>query len=72
MKIYENTGVKCYICNEELKLIEDITYNDFNGDLLKDVEHYFECPNGCDGEYETIDDYDDVINKIIIKNIPKW
>lgn len=64
MKIYAKTGIYCHFCGAELHLIEDIYYNDFDGDIIKDVDHYFEC-NNCGCEFETTDVYTEKIEKII-------
>ena len=62
--VYKKTGIFCHICNSELQLVEDI-YRDDDG--FKDVEHYFECPNGCDNEVNegNLDNYEGHIERII-------
>jgi hypothetical protein len=67
MKIYDKTGVNCYICGKELKLVSDGYVTEIDGELYDDVDYYFECPNECDGEYETMDDYDNIIFKILLR-----
>lgn len=62
VKIYKKTGVKCPICGTELQLVEETYYNDFDGDLLKDVEHYFECVNGCNSE---------IVDTVLLENRDK-
>ena len=68
MKTYK-TDLKCPICSSELVLIEDVYYNDFDGDVLKDSEFYFECKNDCDSDIiNSISGFDDIITKIIEEN----
>lgn len=66
MKYYKNTNIKCPICDSELKLYEDI-YRDEEG--LKDVDYFFECPNGCDYEFDSLENYEDEITRIVVNSL---
>ena len=67
MKYYKKTGIKCPICNIELRLIEDI-YRDEEG--LKDVDNFFDCPNGCDFDFSEMENYEDEITRIVTESLP--
>lgn len=67
MKYYKKTGITCPYCNAELKLYEDI-YRDEND--LKDVDYYFECPNGCDYDFSEMSNYENEITRIVTESLP--
>lgn len=67
MKYYKKTGIKCPYCNTELKLYEDI-YRDEEG--LKDVDYFFECPNGCDYDFSEMSNYENEITRIVTESLP--
>ena len=67
MKYYKKTEIKCPYCNDELRLIEDI-YRDEEG--LKDIDYYFECPNGCDYDFTKMTNYENEITRIITESLP--
>lgn len=60
--------IHCPICGSKLDVYDDITYDEFDGDIIKDVDVEYDCPNQCPLANNEIDDLKTLIEQKIFNN----